>query len=89
MARLNAKRRRELAQRKLLTAAMHEHAPSTQATIGKVRSSHKAKVLNQVTPAVARAYAPKPPMWEGSGKRGRVVKGKLVPPAKAKPWAAN
>jgi hypothetical protein len=79
MARLNGKRRRELA----LLRARQEFAkmlnPTTQADTGKVRSSHKTHIAAQVVPAVARAYSPKPLNWEGRGKRVRAPKGKPLP----------
>lgn len=76
MARLNGKRRRALA----LMRARQEFAkvlnPTVQADSGQVRSSHKVHVANQVVPAVARAYTPKPLNWEGKGKRVQRLKGK-------------
>jgi hypothetical protein len=87
MARLNAKRRRALA----LKLARHELAkdlnPTTQASIGQVRSSHKAKVANQLIPSVARAYSPKPLNLDSSGVRGRVVSGRVMPPKKPARWS--
>ena len=67
MARLNAKRRRALA----LERARHDLAkvlnPQTQADVGHVRSSHKAKVCNQMIPSVARAFSPKPLNLDANG----------------------
>ena len=89
MARLNAKRRRALA----LEKARHEFAlvlnPSMVASEGHVRSSHKAKVANQMIPSVARAYSPKPLNFDSEGVKGRVQRGKVVPPKRPDRWGTK
>lgn len=80
MARLNAKRRRKVAMERARHALALEFNPTTQASDGHVRSSHKVHVAEQVVPAVARAYSPKPLNWEGKGQRKRTAKGHRAKP---------
>lgn len=89
MARLNKRRRAELN----ASLAARVSNPSVQPSSGFVRSSTgRAKQNNadQAIPEVVRAYAPNPidetRLLEGSGVRGRVSRGKFVPPPKGKLW---
>lgn len=69
MARLNAKRRRERALMLARKALADSLNPTTQPESGFVRNTHKARVLNQMVPAVARAAAPRPLNFDASGRR--------------------
>ena len=90
MARLNAKRRRALALHKARQEFAQVLNPTTQASSGNVRSSTgvaKTHNANHVVPAVVRAFTPKPLNWDNRGVRGKVSRGKLVPPKKPDRWS--
>lgn len=69
MARLNAKRRRELAAKLARHSVALELNPAMVADKGQVRSSHKVNVLNYVIPSVARAYSPRPLNMDSQGTK--------------------
>lgn len=78
--RLNPHRRLLQRQQRLFREAMQAFGPSHD-------DSHKLQqgaVRSALSPRVQlTAYAtPRDGLWEGSGKQGKVVRGKLAPPAK-------
>lgn len=97
MARLNARRRRAIKLQATLIELAKSKNPSTVATQGPLRSSHKAALL-----ATQRFSAPKslrsggkgkpgepPPLIGGRGTLGRVVAGKLKPPKGKSVWSKS
>lgn len=75
MARLNARRRREAKLVVALNLLANSRNPTTQAASGIVRSSHKPELL-----ATQSFHAPRPLNFDGQGKRGRIVDGKVKSP---------
>jgi hypothetical protein len=75
MARLSNVRRRELALRNALTMLANSRDPSMVAKEGVIRSSHKPALLQTQT-----FHAPRPTNFDGQGKRGRIVDGKVKSP---------
>jgi len=72
MARLSNKRRRDLKVRQALTLMAQTRDPSMVAKEGVIRSSHKPVLLQTQT-----FHAPRPLNFDGQGKRGRIVDGKV------------
>lgn len=75
MARLNAYRRRQLKLDVATTLLGKARNDSTVASDGNIRSSHKPHVTIQLG-----FHAPRPTNFDGQGKRGRIVDGKVVSP---------
>lgn len=75
MARLNAYRRRQIKLDQATTLLGKANNPSTVAQDGSIRSSHKPHVTAQLG-----FHAPRPSNFDGNGKRGRIVDGKVISP---------
>jgi hypothetical protein len=86
MARLNPKRRRALALTKALVALAKSRNPSLVADSGHIRSSAKAHKVNEAFGVPLYSRKPKPVNYDGQGKEGRIVRGKIIPKRK-KVWS--